>query len=384
MPPLYYVQNCIMGLAILGLILITRFQLATPTRYPERVINAAIFVNAALLILEMIGLLATGHTSAFARIILTPLGAVFYTLNPVPAALWVLYIISLIQKKRPSRIIVITISMPVLLNAVLTCTSVFTHLIFYLDPSNNFHRGPLVLLMFGTTYSYILLSTVYLVKKRKALTRSQFPPLFFFVIPAFAAGILQIFFFGLSVTWEALAFSLLYLHLQTKIMQISTDHLTGLANKREFDNRLSILFENRKRKYDIGGIMIDVDNFKTVNDQYGHETGDEILKSLGEILQKSVRNKHDLAARVGGDEFAVLVTMKKQNSLSVIINLIQINVKQFNERSSYPFSLSISMGYSVLTHSENISAEQFFKRIDQKMYEDKQAHKRLNKSIHTS
>src|ERR1700729_1868181 len=86
-----------------------------------------------------------------------------------------------------------------------------------------------------------------------------------------------------------------------------TDELTGLRNRRSFEERLVMEFSMaRRRKRELSVLLIDVDNFKTINDRWGHSAGDEVLRRLGTILRTTVRLP-DLPARYGGEEFVVLL-----------------------------------------------------------------------------
>ena len=87
-----------------------------------------------------------------------------------------------------------------------------------------------------------------------------------------------------------------------------TDTLTGLANRRQFEEA----FERSARASARTGrplslLVIDADHFKTYNDRFGHAVGDAVLQGLAEVLMRSVRRPGDLVARVGGEEFAVLM-----------------------------------------------------------------------------
>ncbi|MFZ5528558.1 MAG: GGDEF domain-containing protein [Pseudomonadota bacterium] len=87
-----------------------------------------------------------------------------------------------------------------------------------------------------------------------------------------------------------------------------TDVLTGLANRREFMARLAQEAQRQQRgERPLAVVMLDVDHFKQVNDTHGHAAGDQVLSSLGRLLQGSVRQEVDLAARLGGEEFALLL-----------------------------------------------------------------------------
>jgi len=87
----------------------------------------------------------------------------------------------------------------------------------------------------------------------------------------------------------------------------ATDSLTGLPHRRSFSRRseqaANALRQSRKS---YGLILLDLDNLKHINEEYGHEVGDDVLRSLGNILSTQLRNSSDMAARLGGDEFAVL------------------------------------------------------------------------------
>ena len=91
------------------------------------------------------------------------------------------------------------------------------------------------------------------------------------------------------------------------VVESATDGLTALANRRTFSRRgeqAAQALRHAKKPY--GLILLDLDNLKQVNEEYGHEVGDELLRSLGNILNTQLRNSSDMAARLGGDEFAIL------------------------------------------------------------------------------
>lgn len=97
-------------------------------------------------------------------------------------------------------------------------------------------------------------------------------------------------------------------YLDTCEEQASTDHLTGLANRRRFERQLEReVARTARHGRPFSLITIDIDHFKRINDTYGHEAGDEAIKSLARVLQQGTRGI-DLAARIGGEEFGVILT----------------------------------------------------------------------------
>ncbi len=97
-------------------------------------------------------------------------------------------------------------------------------------------------------------------------------------------------------------------YLDTCEEQASTDHLTGLANRRRFERQLEReVARTARHGRAFCLVTLDIDHFKRVNDTYGHETGDEAIKTLARVLQQGTRGI-DLASRIGGEEFAVILT----------------------------------------------------------------------------
>ena len=96
---------------------------------------------------------------------------------------------------------------------------------------------------------------------------------------------------------------------QTQLEYLATfDSLTAIANRRSFDEKLSIEWRRESRdELPLALIMLDVDHFKLYNDTYGHQMGDECLRKIGGILAQSVRRPSDLVARYGGEEFALIL-----------------------------------------------------------------------------
>ena len=86
----------------------------------------------------------------------------------------------------------------------------------------------------------------------------------------------------------------------------STDALTGLPNRRYFDEFCGLLARRRRAEDAVGVLMVDIDHFKRLNDSYGHDTGDVVLRAVGGAIMAAVR-EDDVPARYGGEEFVVLL-----------------------------------------------------------------------------
>ena len=151
-----------------------------------------------------------------------------------------------------------------------------------------------------------------------------------------------------------------------------TDILTGLANRRGFYEALAPIMSLQKRqKVDWGVLMIDVDWFKKVNDKFGHLVGDQVLETLGKLLQRELRES-DLAARWGGEEFCVLVYDIKDWEVENLANRIR---QMFSEQSSKIEALKgtkISASIGVALSCQDCSDFDVLQRLaDEALYDAK-------------
>jgi len=150
-----------------------------------------------------------------------------------------------------------------------------------------------------------------------------------------------------------------------------TDELTGLRNRRSFEERLVMEFSlARRRKRELSVLLIDVDNFKTINDRWGHAAGDEVLRRLGTILRTTVRLP-DLPARYGGEEFVVLLPESGEESAMGLARRVMQRVAT-EDWENEPLTISVGMA------SMNESLENGFQLVelaDEALYAAKRAGK---------
>jgi diguanylate cyclase (GGDEF)-like protein/PAS domain S-box-containing protein len=150
-----------------------------------------------------------------------------------------------------------------------------------------------------------------------------------------------------------------------------TDELTGLRNRRSFEERLVMEFSMaRRRKRELSVLLIDVDNFKLINDRWGHAAGDEVLRRLGMVLRTTVRLP-DLPARYGGEEFVVLLPESGEESAMGLARRVMQRV------ATEPWEnepLTISVGMAAMNESlEN--GFQLVELADEALYAAKRAGK---------
>jgi diguanylate cyclase (GGDEF)-like protein/PAS domain S-box-containing protein len=149
------------------------------------------------------------------------------------------------------------------------------------------------------------------------------------------------------------------------------DPLTGLANRRYAEISATARLEELQRYgWRFGIIFIDIDNFKAVNDRYGHETGDEVLKTVGKTLQNSVR-AFDLVSRWGGEEYLGLIANVEGGELIATAKRCRALVEQSHVPAVPSLRVTISVG-ATLARSEDTVAT-LVNRADRLMYRSKES-----------
>jgi two-component system, cell cycle response regulator len=145
------------------------------------------------------------------------------------------------------------------------------------------------------------------------------------------------------------------------------DHLTNIGNRAYYEEAIFHAIEQSNRSnLGLSLMVIDIDNFKPINDTYGHSKGDQILNVFAQILARIIRTS-DIAFRLGGDEFAIILHPATGCSVQKIRHRIKREIEKSNILKEVSFSAS--MGYS---HWEmGLSAKQLFEKADENLYQNK-------------
>lgn len=153
------------------------------------------------------------------------------------------------------------------------------------------------------------------------------------------------------------------------------DGLTGLANRRKFDQAIDHALSNAKRSASpLAMILIDVDYFKKFNDLYGHVAGDECLRQVAAVIKASEKRSNDLAARYGGEEFAVLLPDTNLDGALVVAESIRkaLHALKIEHAGNTTGIVTVSAGIDVLTSiTEKDSAASFVSAADAALYDAK-------------
>ena len=258
---------------------------------------------------------------------------------------------------------VVVYALPYLTMIVLLLISVKNGCIFYIDENNTYQRGNLYFLSTLITYGYLLFSAVRALlkafdKKNYARKREYLVLASFVVFPCIV-GIIQYFTPTISMIGMGITLAVTQIYLVSQETLISVDPLTRLNNRNQLLKYLSVKMKTYSGKSHMYLLIMDVDNFKTINDRFGHVEGDNALVQIANTLKLHCAQKDYFASRYGGDEFIMVCEAEAPEEIEELCDSIE------KELSAH--SISLSIGYAPYTNDlQNIP--DFIAKADKDLY----------------
>jgi diguanylate cyclase (GGDEF)-like protein len=337
----------------------------------NRLFRWLILITMTVLTLEIGGILVDGQQGVLFYILNNIINTIFFVLNPLAAMMWALYAsYQLFHDIHRLKIEATLLLIPITINAIMSSLSPSLGLMFRIDSENVYQRGPLFLVLAFVSLLPIVYSTILYIIFRKRISRNFLIPMLLFMVPPVIGATIQTLFYGFNILWSSITVSIFIVHNSVQNQKLNLDHLTGVFNRRQIDNYINDRIKSAKKGKSFSCIILDIDNFKSINDKYGHLVGDEALLDIVHILKSCIRND-DFLARYGGDEFIIVLDIIDEHKLKQTIARIQDYITEYNQTSLKPFILSISSGYKVYDSKSRVSRKEFIAKIDSLMYQDK-------------
>lgn len=297
--------------------------------------------------------------------------------NTLPMIIWIMYLNQQIlgDYRHIKKQWLVLLFLPAL-NIILSCSSPWTGFYFDFTEDNIYYRGDV---QWVAEYIYYMLfgySIWTVLKNRKRVPRKQVMSMILFLVPPLVGLILQAKFFGVTLVWAGVTVAVLiaYISLMTQTIQI--DHLTGLYNRRQLDYELEHRIMDAKERGAFAAMMMDIDDFKLINDELGHLVGDRAIETTAMILKKFF-NQKDFVARYAGDEFVVILEIRNRETLDAYKKGLQYQFEQFNKLKNEPYILQLSIGCDLFDPEVEMTQDAFLHHIDALMYQDKLNKKKL-------
>ena len=249
----------------------------------------------------------------------------------------------------------------------LNIVNYFVPIVYYITEQNVYERRPVSYVYYFVILYYCITSLILTLRYEKENGAKAFFNIKMFLLPIIVGAGLQFAFYGLSLAWLASAIGLVGLFMMQQNEMAYIDALTDTYN-RQYLNHIVTAWSNRGIVF--SGAMLDVDDFKLINDRFGHSEGDRALKAVADILKQSC-GSGEWVFRFAGDEFVVLKMSGDTGWLSTYLEQVNERIRARNDESAGA-RIELSYGVSVKNAAESIDA--FLKELDTQMYAMKAKH----------
>lgn len=374
-----YVVMLIYSLLIILVILIKAIFEKNLTIYSKRLLLIALISEAIMLTAEALGtLISLGRISA-PNILNAFIQFIFFTAQGITIYITFLLlseITGFITREEMKKRNLFCIPETIL--TMLAFISIWTGWMFYIDEEGIYHQGPINFVQYLVVAFYLafvgLSSFIKLFMRKYFSQRALFISIVCYSLLPLIGTIVE---FGVKnatgnrypFILASIALSTLIIYLQLLQNQVQTDYLTDIPNRAMLMRYIESKMNHEN--YNLYVFILDINDFKLINDRFGHLEGDRVLKILSNNLKQFSRETGNFVARYAGDEFVIVADTKK-NSIDEINELIHQYIKIANDDiNDDRYELSVAVGYA--KYDDKIQTiKDFINLADKEMYKDKQ------------
>ncbi len=246
-------------------------------------------------------------------------------------------------------------------------------IIYVLDENNCYQRGDFYFLQPLITFGYMILASIRNLSfsRNKSYTvRIKARRVSKFAIYPIAFGLAQVFLKGTPLIAIGATLSIMSIFIEIQNQKITKDYLTNLNNRFDLLNFLDYQTSTHKYKNSnqiLYALYLDIDDFKMINDTYGHTVGDKVLCIVADALKEVEHEKKVYAARVGGDEFVIICRYDDEEKVKEFVEYVKDKIAMMATEKEY--DLKVSIGYSKFEDAMDIA--KFLEYADKKLYKEK-------------
>lgn len=357
---------------ILSLFILSMLIFHCYVKLDRRKLSNKIFLDTSCVIfliisIEIITVLING--SSHINICINKLfSTLFFLISPIPLYMWDKYLYIQIEKIKKINILKVKyFKIPLFINTVLLIINLKFNIIFSIDKNNFFQNEKFSIIPFLIGTFYYISIYIFLVKHKHTIPNDIYIFISIMYIFPFTASVLELFIPELLLTWGSVTTVLIFSYILLQQELFETDPLTGAFNRNFFNSFVSKTNKFTMNLSKLGAINIDLDEFKSINDTYGHKVGDDVLKNFVLLLNKAFKKKSKII-RMGGDEFIIIIENTSNEEIISHIRFLNIITEVYNSVNKYPIKFSYS--YCIYSNDFN-DIYDFFDHIDNKMYQNK-------------
>ena len=303
--------------------------------------------------------------------------AVFLASGIMVGCVWYLYVLETLGYKITRKMALLIMS-PGFLFTVLNLISMKTGWIFRVSEDNVYFRGPLFWLQTAVALLTLLVSFFHIIirlinRNNRVPRREVLELLQFYTIPVIGT-LVALPYTGMPGTWTCASVSIILIYLKSQDHEIVRDSLTGLNNRKMLGQVFSDFVKQETPDAKLYMFMMDLDDFKKINDTLGHPAGDQALVAASKLFTQAVDGKRAMVARVGGDEFMIMGFFRDDTQADAFSRDIQESFRLYNEQNKLPYHLAVSIGYS--PYDQGCTLDEIIAKADEKLYQAKRVRKK--------
>ena len=334
-------------------------------------------------VLELLSWLLDGSTLSFAWISSHFVNSSLFAFNLLPLIYWLLYVdYELFYNVQRNKKLKNWLMGLLFINVIIAYSSPITKAYYYLGENNEYYRG--IYFFVGQIFYFSLFFAVgvLVIIYRRRVPKKVSNAMIAFIIPPIFGVILQQLFFGMPTIWASVTLSTLICYMGIQSQMVETDYLSGLYNRRYLENYLDNMVKDTDKLGAFAIMMIDIDDFKKINDTYGHIIGDRAIEITANILKRFFMPEN-IVARYGGDEFVAVIKLHDETDIEKIKEELYEKVDSYNKSANEPFTLSLSSGCYKYNKEDWNNIYDFLSHVDKLMYQEKNEKKfeKINISI---
>ena len=371
---LHYDINLYAMLLLLSLLAIM-FWRRDSSGYATRLFRRVVLANLVVLLLELLSWHFDRRPGEVNRLLNYTFNWLFIWLNPLVPCLWASHIDYRIfgSRKRLKRRLFYGHLM--IFSTMLMVANFFYPIVFSIDAANVYSREPgLWLTLFGS-YALMLYLVIVGCRHRSQIRDQVLIAIFAIVsVPAVGAAA-QLLILGAFLTWPLMALAITMSYVVLETVTASRDFLTGLSSRLRVEDFLQSMVENRTP---FGLAIIDLDDFKYINDHYGHHVGDEHLRYFAEALKNTFAEAR-MVGRLGGDEFVAVTRDDSVEAMERYREDLRLALLRRTLADIHASLLRFSYGTVVYCGEPDVTWDELYAKADQQMYADKADNKNLKR-----
>ena len=260
------------------------------------------------------------------------------------------------------------ILVPTGINIIAAVLSPLFGFIFHVDANNEYVRGDyfyIFIAVYIINFLFLVVSTLDMSKKYNYPMMLKLVALSLFTIIGTS---IQLVVPSAYSSWHSVTLALFLYFLLMSEFDSSFDTLTGLYNRATFDKAIKEIVKPKG----LSVIILDINDFKNVNDTYGHDYGDRVIKIVASVIRESF-SKHYKCYRYGGDEFSIISSETDPEKIEIQLRVMTKALAEMRENGN--LLPTVSYGYSIFNGEEVLDFHKILKEADEQMYHFKKAHK---------